>query len=115
MKSNRPDPEPTDDEVLAIIDSNLKSARDNATLGRGADAALFEISVLEHYKPKQIDRDLLDFTITEIAQDRSAAVGPLTMKDIGPILSKLKDLYGGQYNPSEASAIAKILIVGAPL
>lgn len=86
----------SDERVTAII----KKMCENAKLV-GND---HEITILEKYLPKQLSEDDLRTIISALIFENS-----FTIKDMGKIMSSLKEKYNGQYDGKLAANVIKTI------
>lgn len=94
---NRVDKVVSDEKVTSII----KKMCENAKMVGNLD----EITILEKYLPKQLSEDDLKKIITALVAENS-----FTIKDMGKIMSSLKEKYNGQYDGKIASSLIKTLV-----
>lgn len=95
---NRVDKTVSDEKAISI----LKKMVDNAKMVGNLD----EVTILEGYLPKQLSTQDLEMVIQSIIFDN----GFSSMKDMGKVMSILKDKYSGRYDGKIASdSIKKFL------
>ena len=105
----------SDDEILSMMQSMIKQRRESASMyergGREELAAreLSEITVIESFMPRQMNEaevaEAIEGTIKELAADN--------LKDMGRVMARMKELYAGQMDFGQASAIVKDKLMGA--
>ena len=66
----------------------------------------YELSVINEYLPTQMSEDVLRDTIKLFIEDYSLS----TMKDMGKIMSYMKNNFDGEYDGKLASTITKELL-----
>lgn len=92
---NRVDKIVGDEKVVSII----KKMIDNAKLVGN----LNEVTILETYLPKQLNEDQLKTLIVQLVEEKKYT----SMKDMGKIMSDLKNDFAGQYDGKIASTLIK--------
>ena len=104
----------SDDEVLNLLQSLIKSRRESIELYKqGArqdlvDKEQAEIAVIEQFLPKQMSEEETKAAVRELA----AALGAASVKDMGKVMGALKSKYAGQLDMTKASAIVKQVLAG---
>jgi hypothetical protein len=88
----------TRQESLAIY---LQAKRDDLAAQESA-----EIAVINEYLPKQLD----EAQVTAAAKAAIAEVGATNLRDMGKVVTALKERYPGQMDFAKASAIVKALL-----
>ncbi|MDQ0190478.1 GatB/YqeY domain-containing protein [Alicyclobacillus cycloheptanicus] len=102
----------TDDEVLGIVQKELKQRRDSLQAfesgGRAdlVDEAKAEIAVLESYLPAQLSEDEL----RDIAARIIAEVGATGKRDTGKVMSKLMPEIRGKADGKLAQQVVQTLL-----
>lgn len=102
--------ETTDEEAIAVIKKFIKNNAD--TLSLVTDEIIHsnlnrEIEVLEAFLPKQLNADELRFVILDILDHFEKTA---QKKDMGSVMKKLKENFGGRYDGGIASKIIKELV-----
>lgn len=102
--------ETTDIEAIKVIRKSLDIAKENLKISHDNPAAVetykFEIEMLEELLPEQMsDEQLAEFITNEIQSSNFTS-----LKDLGKVLSKLKETRGGEYNPQLAADITKSIL-----
>ncbi len=67
-----------------------------------------EIAIIGEFLPKQLD----EVQVTAAAKAAIADAGATTLRDMGKVVSALKERYPGQMDFAKASAIVKALLTG---
>jgi uncharacterized protein len=104
----------SDDEVLNLLQSLIKSRRESIELYKqGArqdlvDKEQAEIAVIEQFLPKQMSEEETKAAVRALA----AEVGAASVKDMGKVMGALKSKYAGQLDMTKASAIVKQVLAG---
>jgi uncharacterized protein YqeY len=104
----------TDDEVLNLLQSLIKSRRESVELyaqgGRQdlVDKENAEIAVIERFLPKQMSEDEAKAAIKSVIDTTGAS----SVKDMGKVMAAVKSAYAGQIDMTKASAIVKSLLGG---
>ncbi len=101
-------------DELALLTKMVKSRQELAAIyaeaGRAELAAQenAEVAVINEFLPKQMD----EAAVTEAAKAAIAATGAASIKDMGRVVSALKEAHPGQMDFAKASAIVKGLLAG---
>ena len=99
-------------DELALLTKMVKSRQESAAIyekaGRAELAAQenAEIAVLNEFLPKQMD----EAAVTAAAKAAIASTGAVGVKDMGKVVSALKEAHPGQMDFAKASAIVKRLL-----
>ena len=99
----------SDDEVLDLLQSMIKQRRESIDLyekgGRMelAQGEAEEISVIEGFLPEQMSEEEIATVITGVVDE----VGAESLKDMGKVMTALKEQFAGQMDFGKASAIVK--------
>lgn len=88
---NRVDKIVSDEKAMSIIKKMVENAKMVGNLN--------EVTILEGYLPKQLSTDELALIIQSIISDN----GFSSLKDMGKVMSILKDKYSGRYDGKIAS------------
>ena len=110
----RGDQQISEDEVLNLLQSLIKSRRESIALykqgGRQdlVDKEEAEISVIEQFLPKQLSEEETKAVVRELV----ASAGATSVKDMGKVMAALKSNYAGQLDMTKASAIVKQVLAG---
>lgn len=98
-----------DDEVLQLLQKMIKQRRESIatyeTAGRDDLVAqeVAEIEVIEEFMPQQMS----DEEITAAVAGAIDEVGPTGMKDMGKVMTLLKERHTGRMDFAKASAVVK--------
>jgi hypothetical protein len=101
-------------DELALLTKMVKSRQESqaiyAQAGRGELAAqeAAEIAVIGEFLPKQMD----EAAVAAAAKAAIAATGAASVKEMGKVVSALKEAYPGQMDFAKASALVKALLSG---
>jgi uncharacterized protein YqeY len=102
------------DEVLNLLQSLIKSRRESIELykqgGRQdlVDKEGAEIGIIEQFLPKQMNEE----ETRAVIRDLVASLGATSVKDMGKVMAALKSKYAGQLDMSKASAAVKDVLTG---
>jgi len=98
-----------DDEVLQMLQSMVKQRRESIALyeqgGRLelAQQEAEEIAIIERFLPRQLDQEEL----TAAVRDTIAGLEAGGLKDMGRVMTALRDKYAGRMDFAKASAVVK--------
>jgi len=104
-----------EDEILSMMQSMIKQRRESAVMydrgGREELAAreLEEITVIESFMPRQMSETEVDEAIDATIKELDAG----NLKDMGRVMARMRELYVGQMDFGQASAIVKEKLMGA--
>ncbi|MGO8953527.1 MAG: GatB/YqeY domain-containing protein [Rhodomicrobium sp.] len=110
----RGDQQISEDEVLNLLQSLIKSRRESIELYKQGERQDLvnkeeaEIAVIEQFLPKQLSEEDTKAAVRELV----AAVGASSVKDMGKVMTVLKSKYAGQLDMTKASAIVKQVLAG---
>ena len=99
-------------DELALLTKMVKSRQESLAIYQQAkrdDLAAqesAEITVINEFLPKQLD----EAQVTAAAKAAIADAGATTVRDMGKVVSALKERYPGQMDFAKASAIVKALL-----
>jgi hypothetical protein len=99
----------SEDELLGLLQSMIKQRRESIALyEKGARMELAqqeaeEISIIEEFLPEQMSDDAIAAAIKAVIDEAGAA----TLKDMGKVMSGLKEKHAGSMDFSKASALVK--------
>jgi uncharacterized protein YqeY len=102
----------SDDEVLNLLQSLIKSRRESIELYRqGGRQDLVskeegEIAIIEKFLPQQLNEEETKAAIREIV----ASAGATSVKDMGKIMAALKTQYAGRLDMTKASGLVKQIL-----
>ena len=106
--------EATDAELLSMMQNMIKQRKDSIKMyleGHRQDLAdkeQSEITVIERFLPKQMSASETEAEIKAIISSTGAA----SMKDMGKVMSALREQYAGQMDFGAASGTIKTLLSG---
>lgn len=101
------------DEVLNLLQNLIKSRRESIELykqgGRQdlVDKEETEIGVIEQFLPKQMNEEETRAAIRDLV----AALGAISVKDMGKVMAAIKSKYAGQLDIAKASAAVKDVLM----
>jgi uncharacterized protein len=104
----------SDDEVLSLLQKMIKQRQESVELfEKGGRAELAgqereEIEIIAGYLPKQMSEAEAKAAIEDVVKD----VGATSVKDMGKVMTALKQRYAGRMDFSKASAIVKAVLAG---
>ena len=99
-------------DELALLTKMVKSRQESLAIYQQAkrkdlaDQESAEIAIISEYLPKQLD----EAQVTAAAKAAIAETGATTLRDMGKVVSALKERYPGQMDFAKASAIVKALL-----
>ena len=99
----------SDDEILSMMQSMIKQRRESAALydraGRDELAAreMAEITVIESFMPRQMSEAETAEAIQATLKELDAA----SLKDMGRVMARMRELYAGQMDFAQASTLVK--------
>jgi uncharacterized protein len=102
---------PKDDDqlVIEVLQKMVKQRRESADIYRKngredrAAAEEAEIAVIERFLPQQLSAEEAEVKIREIVTETGAS----SMKDMGRVMTLVKERLGGSIEPARASALVK--------
>lgn len=106
--------EATDAELLAMMQNMIKQRKDSIKMyveGHRQDLAdkeQSEIAVIERFLPKQMSASEAEAAIKAAI----ASTGAVSLKDMGKVMSVLREQYAGQMDFGAASGTIKSLLSG---
>ncbi len=104
----------SDDEILSMLQSMIKQRRDSIEMyekgGRPelAEREAQEIAVIEGFLPEQMSEDAVNEAIDAAIKELDAS----SMKDMGRVMSRLKERHAGSMDFGKASAFVKVRLTG---
>jgi uncharacterized protein len=104
----------SDDEILNLLQSLIKSRRESIELYRqGGRQDLVskeeaEIALIEKFLPQPLSEEETKDAIREIV----AAAGAASVKDMGKVMAALKTQYAGRLDMTKASGLVKQILAG---
>lgn len=99
----------SDDEVLQMLQSMVKQRRESIALyeqgGRLelAEQEAEEIAIIERFMPRQLS----EAEMTEVIGALLSELGAAGLKDMGRVMTAMRERYAGQMDFAKASAIVK--------
>jgi len=99
-------------DELALLTKMVKSRQESLAIYQQskrkdlADQESAEIAIISEYLPKQLD----EAQVTAAAKAAIAETGAASLRDMGKVVSALKERYPGQMDFAKASAIVKALL-----
>jgi uncharacterized protein len=99
----------SDDEILQLLQKMIKqrheSIRQYEEGGRLelAQQEQDEIAIIEGFLPRQLSEAEIDMAVERVIEE----IGASSVKDMGKLMTTLRERYAGQMDFSRASAIAK--------
>ncbi|MDC1113753.1 GatB/YqeY domain-containing protein [Methylophilaceae bacterium] len=97
-----------DSTIIPIIEKMLKQRNDSIDAFKKAERAdlvlkeEFEVSVLKGYMPEQMNLSDVQSAIDDVIKE----VGASSMKDMGPVMAKVKEKVAGK---ADMAAVSKII------
>jgi uncharacterized protein YqeY len=104
----------SDEDLLSLLQKMIKQRHESVELyekgGRPELAAQEreEITIISGYLPKQMTDQEIHDTIGALVKE----VGATAMKDMGKVMSAIKDRYAGKLDVAKASAAVKKMLSG---
>ena len=104
----------SDKEILSILSKMIKqraeSIRQYEEAGRIelAEGERAEVKVIEEFLPEKLTSDQIDKAITEVITSLEAS----SIRDMGKVMSKLKELHDGQVDFNTVSVKVKKALTG---
>lgn len=98
-----------DEEILGMLQTMIRQRREAIKLyEQGGRLELAgqeqeEIEIIQEYLPRQLSEDEIATAVASVIEE----VGASALKDMGKIMSALRDRYSGQMDFGRASKIAK--------
>ena len=98
-----------DEEILGMLQTMIRQRRESIKLyeqgGRLelAEQEQEEIEIIQEYLPRQLGEDEIATAVGSVIEE----VGASALKDMGKIMSALRERYSGQMDFGRASKIAK--------
>ena len=99
----------SDNEIIQLLTKMIKQRKESAEIYKESDRSDLEkkendeIEIIEQYMPSQINDDEIDKLINEIIDE----TGSSSIKDMGKVMTILKEKYSGQMDFGKASLIVK--------
>ena len=102
----------SDEEILSILSKMIKQRKESAKQyeegGRLelAQQELEEIEIIENFLPRQLDLNEIEQTVKKITLEINAN----SLRDMGKVMSLLKENYSGKMDFGKAGVVAKELL-----
>tara|TARA_B100001939_G_scaffold256054_1_gene222944 strand:+ start:503 stop:973 length:471 start_codon:yes stop_codon:yes gene_type:complete len=99
----------SDNEIIQLLTKMIKQRKESAEIYKESGRSDLEkkendeIEIIEKYMPSQINDDEIDKLINEIIDE----TGSSSIKDMGRVMTILKEKYSGQMDFGKASLIVK--------
>ena len=99
----------SDNEIIQLLTKMIKQRKESAEIYKESDRSDLEkkendeIEIIEQYMPNQINDDEIDKLINDIIDE----TGSSSIKDMGRVMTILKEKYSGQMDFGKASLIVK--------
>ena len=99
----------SDDEVKLLLQTMIKQRKESAEIYSKSNRNDLEkkendeIEIIEQYMPSQIDDEEVDELINQVINE----TGSSNIRDMGKVMSVLKEKYSGQMDFARASSIVK--------
>lgn len=99
----------SDDEILQMLQTMVKQRRESIQMyekgGRKelAEQEAKEITIIERFLPQQLDEEHINIIVEKIINE----IGAVSIKDMGQVMSELRNNYAGQMDFSKASGLVK--------
>ena len=99
----------SDDEILQMLQTMVKQRRESIQMyedgGRKelAEQEAKEITIIERFLPQQLDEEQINLIVEKTINE----IGADSLKDMGHIMSELRNNYAGQMDFSKASGLVK--------
>ena len=98
-----------DDDILRLLQTMVKQRRESIDMYRQgnrddlADRESREIEVIQRFLPEQMG----DASVSEAVEQVISDVGARGLKEMGKVMSALRERYAGRMDFAKASAVAK--------
>tara|TARA_A100001388_G_scaffold83609_1_gene60318 strand:- start:3160 stop:3630 length:471 start_codon:yes stop_codon:yes gene_type:complete len=99
----------SDSEIIQLLSKMIKQRKESAEIYKKSDRVDLEkkendeIEIIEQYMPSQINDEEIDNLINQIIDE----TGSSNIKDMGKVMTILKEKYSGQMDFGKASLIVK--------
>ena len=99
----------SDDEILQMLQTMVKQRRESIQMyedgGRKelAEQEAKEITIIERFLPQQLDEEQINLIVEKTINE----IGADSLRDMGHIMSELRNNYAGQMDFSKASGLVK--------
>ena len=98
-----------DNEIIQLLTKMIKQRKESAEIYKESNRADLEkkendeIEIIEQYMPSQIDDEKVNELIDQVINE----TGSSNIRDMGKVMSVLKEKYSGQMDFGKASSIVK--------
>ena len=98
-----------DSEIIQLLSKMIKQRKESAEIYNKSNRNDLEkkekdeIEIIEQYMPRQIDDEEVDELINQVINE----TGSSNIRDMGKVMSVLKEKYSGQMDFARASSIVK--------
>lgn len=105
----------SDDEILQMLQTMVKQRRESIQMyekgGRKelAEQEAKEITIIERFLPQQLDEEHINIIVEKIINE----IGAVSLKDMGQVMSELRNNYAGQMDFSKASGLVKQKLINS--
>ena len=105
----------SDDEILQMLQTMVKQRRESIQMyedgGRKelAEQEAKEITIIERFLPQQLDEEHINIIVEKIINE----IGAVSIKDMGQVMSELRNNYAGQMDFSKASGLVKQKLINS--
>ena len=105
----------SDDEILQMLQTMVKQRRESIQMyekgGRKelAEQEAKEITIIERFLPQQLDEEHINIIVEKIINE----IGAVSIKDMGQVMSELRNNYAGQMDFSKASGLVKQKLISS--
>ena len=99
----------SDNEIIQLLTKMIKQRKESAEIYKESDRVDLEkkendeIEIIEQYMPSQIDDEKVNELIDQVINE----TGSSNIRDMGKVMSVLKEKYSGQMDFGKASSIVK--------
>ena len=99
----------SDNEIIQLLTKMIKQRKESAEIYKESDRADLEkkendeIEIIEQYMPSQIDDEKVNELIDQVINE----TGSSNIRDMGKVMSVLKEKYSGQMDFGKASSTVK--------
>lgn len=104
-----------DPEILSLLAKMIKQREESASAydaGHRPELAAGEreeISIIRGFMPTQMDEESLRLAVAKVIEE----TGAVSIKDMGKVMTALKERYAGRMDFSRAGAVTKEALAGA--
>jgi uncharacterized protein YqeY len=104
----------SEDEILGMLQKMVKQREESMRLyeegGRAelAQQEAEEIEVIQRFLPRQLSESEIDGAVGKVMSD----MGATSIKDMGRVMTQLRETYAGRMDFAKASAVVKTRLTG---